>query len=212
MKQISFFRMLDLSELATTARDLTPLLKSFRDYEPGAVRAVEERWKQIAAELDASPERDLVVLVSDGAHLVLPRANATRVVRSIDVELAEALAREPSARPTFDVVVEHEGKHALLRLEHQRAEAPLPQIDWSRSFTLWNIRRERDAHYVFLDTGEAVVTWFNLASLLGCSEEELTRRAGPVARSFTIAARHGDAPVACVRIDLVETFLAEIER
>ena len=82
----------------------------------------------------------------------------------------------------------------------------------SRSFTLWDIKRERDAHYVFLETGEAVVTWLNLASLVGCSEDELSRRASPIARSLAITARHGDANVLCVRIDFVETFLNEVEQ
>lgn len=87
-----------------------------------------------------------------------------------------------------------------------------PQIDWSRSFALWDQGRERHAHYVFLESGEAVVTWCNLASLLGVTEDELTARAGADARAFTIAARHGDAHVLCVRIDNVERFLSEIER
>jgi hypothetical protein len=87
-----------------------------------------------------------------------------------------------------------------------------PSIDWSRTFTLWNEKRERDALYVFLDTGEAVMTWCSLASLAGLLESELHERTTDVALPLMIHARHGDVTIPCVRIDLVEAFLSEIER
>lgn len=100
-----------------------------------------------------------------------------------------------------------------LALLHDHTEPHVaPSIDWSRTFTLWDWKRERDALYVFLDTGEAVMTWCALASLAGLLESELSERVNDRTDSMTIQARHGDVTVRCVRIDLIARFLTEIER
>ncbi len=93
----------------------------------------------------------------------------------------------------------------------QNERWPAPQVDWSRTFAVWDEGRERDALYVVLDSGETVMTWCALASLAGLIEAELDERATDRARSLVSVAHHGDVPVRCVRIDLVEPFLAEIE-
>lgn len=93
--------------------------------------------------------------------------------------------------------------------EHERW--PAPQLDWARTFTVWDDRRERDALFVMLDSGETVMTWCALASLAGLIEAELDERATDAARALVGVAYHGEMPIRCVRAELVEPFLSELE-
>lgn len=88
---------------------------------------------------------------------------------------------------------------------------PAPQLDWTRTFTVWDEERERDALFVMLDSGEPVMTWCSLASLAGLIEAELDERATDAARALVGVAYHGDMPIRCVRSELVAPFLSELE-
>src|SRR5512145_308695 len=124
MKPIAFLRLLDSADLATTTRDLTPLLKSFREHEPEALRVVEKHWPEIASDLARLGDDDVVVLVGD-VPSVLPRATAVELTRPLDPRVADALERDPATRPTIDVAIELGSHLALLQVEH-RIEAPCP--------------------------------------------------------------------------------------
>jgi hypothetical protein len=128
--------MTNLGDLATTAKDLTPLLRSFREpLENNAQRIVDESWLEIMEELDLlGPDEDVVVLVCDSEdawptrrlpflmHSVVPRATAIALTFPIDVRVADWLARTPASRPGFDIVVESRGALSLLQIEYAPGE------------------------------------------------------------------------------------------
>lgn len=115
-----FFRMLELSEVATTARDLTPLLLAFRDFDPDAQRLVDQYWPLIAGDLDLYRDEDVVVVVREPDILcaVLPRAAAVAIALVKDVRLADAIAASKSERPLFDILVDTGARMTLLQVEH----------------------------------------------------------------------------------------------
>lgn len=217
--------------LSTTARDLSTLMLAFREPLDAAARALlDARWPEIEAELArVRASEDVVVLVSDRRdtwpprrlpHMmtsVVPRATAVALALVADVRVSGWLAEAPPDPRSVDVVIEVDGALSVLRVERTR-ERTLPAIDVTRGFSLWNVRRGREARYVFLDTGDAVSTWDALASMLGVDVRALDdaiEQADEDARELLVDwitwARLGDAIVRCVRIELVEAFLREIE-
>ena len=97
-----------------------------------------------------------------------------------------------------------------MQVEHHRELKLGPAIDWSRTLTVWDDARERDALYVLLETGEWGMTWVALASLANLIEAELHERVTRRAHELTILARHGEVTVPCVSMRDVAAFLAEI--
>ncbi|MGZ3448885.1 MAG: hypothetical protein ACXVEF_04765 [Polyangiales bacterium] len=224
-----------LNDLSTTARDLAPLLREFREpFDAGVRRLVDENWEEICAELALHDEwDDVVVMISDAReswpprrlpylmHSVVPRATAIGITLPLDVRVADWLAAGSRKSGLIDVVVESHGQLTTVRLEHtvRKRDEALPTLDETRSFTLWNIGRSQRARYVFLDTGDAVATWSMLAALLGIDElmlDAILERAATSDRedalAWTSLALRGDETVRCVRIDRVEPFLSEVER
>lgn len=121
-----------MNDLATTAKDLTPLLRSFREpLENNAQRIIDASWLEIMEELDLlGAHEDVVVLVCDSEdtwptrrlpylmHSVVPRPTAIALTFPIDVRIADWLARSPARRPQFDIVVESRGTLSLLQIEY----------------------------------------------------------------------------------------------
>jgi hypothetical protein len=217
--------------LSTTSRDRSTLMLAFRELlDAAARRLLDERWPEIEAELaQVRASDDVVVLVSDRRdawpprrlpHMmtsVVPRATDVALTLVGDVRVSGWLAESTPDPRSVDVVVEIDGALSALRVERTR-ERTLPEIDVTRGFSLWNVRRGREARYVFLDAGDAVATWDALASMLGADVralDEAIEQADDDARELLVDwitwARLGDAIVRCVRIELVEAFLREIE-
>ncbi len=231
-------------EISTTSRDLAALMLAFREpLDARARKLLDARWPEVLEELSArearearepgEPREDVVVLISDVRdswpprrlphlmHSVVPRATAIALTLVSDVRVADWLACSDRAPGTIDVVVEIDGTLAALQVEHRGAHAPsrpLPTIDVTRGFSVFNVRRGRETCYVFLDSGDAVATWDAIAALLGRDGGELdalVARAEPEERELVLSwitwARLGEAIVRCVRIELVEAFARELE-
>lgn len=223
-------------EITGTARDLSALMLAFQEpLDAAARRLLDERWPEIAEELaHVAAGDDVVVLLSDRRdtwpprrlpHLmcsVVPRATAVALALVSDVRVSAWIAETRLDPRSVDVVVEVEGALFALRVGRARGDglAPpmLPTIDVTRGFSLWNVRRGREARYLFLDCGDAVATWDALASMLGMDTreldgalEELDDEERALIVDWITWARLGDAIVRCVRIELVEAFLREIE-
>jgi len=209
--------------VATTLRDLQPLLRTFREpFDADVRRLVDANWSAIVQELAGhAPNEDLVVMLSDAReswppralpymmHTVVARATAGALSLVTDVRIADWLHRPRTSggtARTIDVVVEIGGKLTALELEL------IPRVDLSRSFELFHPSRSRSIRYVFLDSGEAVATLSTLASVLDLEPadlDELLARA-PESLVWTTLARVGPIDVHCVRIDRVEPFLRAI--
>jgi hypothetical protein len=222
-------------ELSTTARDLDLLMLAFREpLDARARKLIDARWPEVLEDLaNLGADEDVVVLVSDARdswpprrlphlmHSVVPRATAVALALVSDVRVADWLASSRNDPRSIDVVVEIDGTLAVLQVEHARGRTPsrpLPTIDVTRGFSVFNVRRGRETCYVFLDSGDAVATWDAVAALLGRDGRELDaliERADPEERELVLSwitwARLGEAIVRCVRIELVEAFARELE-
>jgi hypothetical protein len=228
-------------EISTTSRDLAVMMLAFREpLDARARKLIDARWGEVLEDLATlGPDEDVVVLVSDARdswpprrlphlmHSVVPRATAIALTLVSDVRVADWLAcsrndrRASNASNAIDVVVEIDGSLAVLQVEHARGRGPthpLPTIDVTRGFSVFNVRRGRETCYVFLDSGDAVATWSSVAALLGRDGSELDtliERADPEERELVLSwitwARLGEAIVRCVRIELVEAFARELE-
>lgn len=208
--------------LATTLRDMQPLLRTFREpFDVDVRRLVDASWPGIVKELaEHAPTEDLVVMLSDQRdawppralpfmmHAVVPRSTAAALALTQDVRLADWLHRPRTLGVrTVDVIVEVSGRLCSLELEL------VPRLDLSRSFEVFHAARGRSIRYVFLDTGEAVTTLSTLASVFELDVNELEERSvdRPEASALTTLARIGPIDVRCVRIDRVEPFLRAVE-
>jgi hypothetical protein len=121
-----------LSDLSTTARDLTAVLREFREpFDADVRRVVDANWEEICAELAlCEPDEDVVVMISDAReswpprrlpylmHSVVPRTTAIGIAFTIDLRVADWLASGARVEGRIDVVVELHGQLTTLRFDH----------------------------------------------------------------------------------------------
>lgn len=125
-----------LSDLSTTARDLSAVLREFREpFDADVRRVVDANWEEICAELALhEADEDVVVMISDARetwpprrlpylmHSVVSRTTAIAIAFTIDLHVADWLASGARVEGQLDVVVELHGRLTTLRFDHQAGE------------------------------------------------------------------------------------------